>query len=153
MTNMLRIRKVRPLFSQVIVTEEYYGYDVYNESGIIVATKGDIKPHQTVVAVGEGVTNVKPGDVVVVNLYRYCEFKNDPNSVKAIDGNSVVKLHLDEIMLTDDKGEDVPCFLIDCRDIKYVLEDFDEVNYDKKDNLVTVPRKRLILPSQDIKLY
>lgn len=149
---MLRIRKMKPMFSQVLVTEEYYGYDVYNAAGIITATKGDIKEYQRVVAVGEGVTNVKPGDMVVINYYHYAEFKNDPNSIKAIDGNSVVKLHLNEVVLTDENGEDMPCFLIDCREIKYVLEDFDEVNYSKDDSLITIPKKNIILPSKDIKI-
>lgn len=149
---MLRIRKMKPMFSQVLVTEDYYGYDVYNAAGLIIAKKGDIKDHQTVIEVADGVTNVKPGDVVVINYYRFCEFKNDPNSVKSLEGNPVVKLHLDEIVITGDDGEEMPCFLIDCRDIKYKLEDYDEVNYNKKDDLIVVPKRNIILPSKDIRI-
>lgn len=140
------------MFSQVLVTENLYGWDDKNEAGIITATKGDIKPYQTVIAVGEDVKQVKPGDVVAINYYKYAEFKEDPNSVKAINGNSVVKLHLNEVELTDAEGESVTCFLIDQRDIKYILEDFEECTYNNKDELIKIeqPKVNLILPSKKI---
>ena len=50
--------------------------------------------------------------------------------------------------------EPVTCFLIDQRDIKYVLEDFDEVTYEqKKHKLIQIeqPKTKLILPNNKIK--
>lgn len=149
---MLKLKEIKPMFSQVLVTENLYGWDDKNESGIITATKGDIKPYQTVIAVGGDVKQVKPGDVVAINFYRYAELKEDQNSLKAMHGNSVVKLRLDELELTNDEGDTVTCFMIDQRDIKYILTDYEEVTYDDKDNLVTIeqPKYSLILPKKDL---
>jgi hypothetical protein len=135
------------MFNQVLVTEELYGYDDKDEAGIIVASKGDIKPYQTVVAVGDDVKKVKPGDVVAINFYKYAEFKENPNSVKAMGGNRMVSLHLNEVELVDENDEVVRCFIIDERDVKYILVDFDEVTYNKDDELIEVPKLNLILPN------
>lgn len=144
---MLRLKEIKPMFNQVLVTEELYGYDDKDEAGIIVASKGDIKPYQTVVAVGDDVKKVKPGDVVAINFYKYAEFKEDPNSVKAMGGNKMVSLHLNEVELVDENDEVVRCFIIDERDVKYILVDFDEVTYNKDDELIEVPKLNLILPN------
>lgn len=149
---MLELRKIKPMFSQVLVTEELYGYDDYNAAGIITAVKGDIKPYQTVIAVGDDVKGVKPGDIVAINFYKYAQLKNDPNSVKAIEGNEIVKLYLNEVELAGDDNESHTCFLIDSRDIKYIIEDGREVVYDSKDNLKEIKRKKLILPNDKIRL-
>ena len=150
---MLKLKEIKPLFSQVLVTEELYGYDDRTESGIIMAKKGDIKPYQTVIAVGDDVKYVKPGDVVAINFYKYAEFKEDPNSVKAIGGNTMVKLHLNEVTLTNDDNEDIACFIIDVRDIKYIILDKKEVVYNKKDELIEVPKpNKLILPNSKFRV-
>ena len=144
---MLRLKEIKPMFNQVLVTEELYGYDDKDEAGIIVASKGDIKPYQTVVAVGDDVKKVKPGDVVAINFYKYAEFKEDPNSVKAMGGNRMVSLHLNEVELVDENDAVVRCFIIDERDVKSILVDFDEVTYNKDDELIEVPKLNLILPN------
>lgn len=147
---MLELRKVQPMFSQVLVTEELYGYDDVSAGGVIVNVKGDIKSYQTVVAVGSDVTQVKPGDVVKINFAKYAILKEDPNSVKAINDNKVVTLRLNEVEMTDKDGNSVMCFLIDQRDIQYILKDYDEVVYNKKDELVKIGKTKLILPSKRI---
>lgn len=149
---MLKLKEIKPMFNQVLVTENLYGWDDKDESGIIIATKGDLKMYQTVLAVGDDVKHVKPGDVVALNLYKYAEFKEDPNSVKAISGNSVVKLRLNEVEMTNEEGENVSCFIVDERDIKYILTDYEEVTYNDKDELVKVeqPKVNLILPNNKI---
>lgn len=147
---MLELRKVQPLFCQVLVTEELFGYDDVSAGGVIVSQKGDIKPYQTVVAVGSDVTQVKPGDVVKINFAKYAILKEDPNSVKAINDNAVVKLRLNEVEMTDAEGNPVMCMLIDQRDIQYIMEDFDEVCYNKDDELVKIGKTNLILPSKRI---
>lgn len=147
---MLELRKIQPVFSQVLVTEELYGYDDVSHGGVIVNVKGDVKQYQTVVAVGSDVTQVKPGDVVKINFARYAVFKEDPNSVKAINDNKVVNIRLNEVEMTDTEGNSVMCFLIDQRDIQYILEDFDEVCYNKEDELTKVGKTNLILPSKRI---
>lgn len=150
---MLKIKKIKPVGCQVLVTKNLYGWDDFDESGLIMHNRGDLKTYQTVIAVGDDVKFVKPGDVVEINLYKYCEFKDDPNSVKVNGVNQVVELHLNVVDLVNDKGEDVPCFLIDQRDVKFILEDYSEATYkDKKLIDIVPPKKQLILPDNKIKV-
>ena len=144
---MLKLKTIKPLFSQVLVTENLYEKDDFDEAGIIVAKKGDIKPYQTVIAVSDEVKTVKPGDVVSINFYKYAEFKEDPNSVKASGGNSVVKLRLKEVELLDNEGNENTCFMIDARDINYILTDYDEVFLEPKKN-----KANIILPNKKIRV-
>ena len=150
---MLNVRKIKPIGSQVLVSKTLYGWDDENAAGLIVCKKGDLKSYQKVIAVGDDVKFVKPGDMVEINFYKYAVFKEDPNSVKAMNDNPIIGLRLDEVELIDKDGDTVTCFLIDQRDIKYILEDFDEVRYNKDDELIKVPKKKqLILPNNRIKL-
>ena len=149
---MLKLRKIKPIFSQVLVTEELYGWDDKNAAGIIVHKKGDLKTHQKVLAVGDDVKTVKPGDLVEVNLYKYAVFKEDPNSVKAMADNPMVGLRLNEVELTDENDESVYAFIIDQRDIKYIITDSEEVAYNDKDELQKVenPKATIIVPNKKL---
>lgn len=146
---MLKLKEIKPLYSQVLITEDLYGWDDKDASGIIIHKKGDLKSYQHVVAVGEDVKYVKPGDLVKVNLYKYAVFKEDPNSVKAMADNPIVGLRLNEVELTDEKGETSSHFLIDQRDIEYIITDAEEVVYNDKDELVSA-KTNLILPNKKI---
>jgi hypothetical protein len=151
---MLKVKKIKPMGCQVLVTENLYGWDDFDEAGLIIHKRGDLKTYQEVIAVGDDVSMVKPGDVVEINLYKYCSFENDENSIKVNGTNKIVSLHLNEVELEGTDGEPVTCFLIDQRDIKYILEDYDEVTYEKsKHKLVTIeqPKTKLILPNNRIK--
>ena len=150
---MLKLRKIRPIGSQVLVSKNLYGWDDFDESGLIIHKRGDLKSYQEVIAVGSDVKFVKPGDVVEINLYKYVVFKEDPNSIKANADNPIVGLRLNEVEMIDNNNEDTTCFLIDQRDINYILEDFDEVAYNAKDELIKIesPKQQLILPNNKIK--
>ena len=150
---MLKLRKIKPIGCQVLVTENLYGWDDFDESGLIIHKRGDLKTYQEVIAVGDDVKFVKPGDVVEINLYKYCSFENDENSVKVNGSNKVVNINLNEIEMEGTDGEPVTCFLIDQRDVKYILEDYNEVTYEqKKHTLIQVekPKTKLILPNNKI---
>jgi hypothetical protein len=151
---MLKLRKIKPIGSQVLVTENVYDWDDFNEMGLIVHKRGDLKTYQKVLAVGDDVKFVKPEDIVEINLYKYCEFVDDPNSIKVNGSNKIVNIHLNEVSLEDSKGNPVPAFLIDQRDVKYILEDFEEATYENKNKLVQVeqPKTKLILPDSKIKV-
>ena len=151
---MLKLRKIKPIGCQVLVTENLYGWDDFDESGLIIHKRGDLKTYQEVIAVGDDVKFVKPGDVVEINLYKYCSFENDENSVKVNGSNKVVSINPNEIEMEGTGGEPVTCFLIDQRDVKYILEDYDEVTYEqKKHTLIQVeqPKTKLILPDNKFK--
>jgi hypothetical protein len=152
---MLKVKKIKPMGCQVLVTENLYGWDDFDEAGLIIHKRGDLKTYQEVIAVGDDVSMVKPGDVVEINLYKYCSFENDENSIKVNGTNKIVSLHLNEVELEGTDGEPVTCFLIDQRDIKYILEDFKEVTYEKgKHKLIQIekPKTKLILPNNKIKV-
>jgi hypothetical protein len=148
---MLKLKKIKPIGSQVLVTKNLYGWDDFMEGGVLIHKRGDLKDYQEVLSVGDDVRFVKPGDVVKINLYKYAVFKEDPNSVKAIADNPIVGLRLNEVEMVDVDGEPVMCFLIDQRDVDYILEDYSEETYKAK-RLVVVdkPVKKLILPNNKI---
>ena len=150
---MLKVKKIKPIGCQVLVTENLYGWDDFDESGLIIHKRGDLKTYQEVIAVGDDVKMVKPGDVVEINLYKYCSFENDESSIKVNGTNKVVNIHLNEIEMTGEDDEPVTCFLIGQRDVKYILEDFKEVTYEqKKHKLIQIkqPKTKLILPNNKI---
>ena len=152
---MLKLRKIKPIGCQVLVTENLYGWDDFDESGLIMHKRGDLKSYQEVIAVGDDVKFVKPGDMVAINYYKYCTFENDENSIKVNGSNKIVSINLNEIEMEGTDGEPVTCFLIDQRDIKFILEDFDEVTYEqKKHKLIQIekPKTKLILPDSRFKV-
>ena len=149
---MLKLKKIKPIGCQVLVTENLYGWDDFNEVGLIIHKRGDLKTYQQVLAVGDDVKMVKPGDVVEINLYKYCSFENDNNSVKVNGSNKIVSIHLNEVELINKDGDPVNCFIIDQRDVKFIIEDFEEVTYDKQKLIkIKQPKKQLILPDNKIK--
>ena len=148
---MLKLKKIKPIGSQVLVTKNLYGWDDFMEGGVLIHKRGDLKEYQEVLSVGDDVRFVKPGDVVKINLYKYAVFKEDPNSVKAMADNPIVGLRLNEVEMVDVDGEPVMCFLIDQRDVDYILEDYSEETYKaKKLVVVNKPVKKLILPNNKI---
>ena len=152
---MLKVKRIKPIGSQVLVTENLYGWDDFDESGLIIHKRGDIKSYQEVIAVGDDVKFVKPGDVVEINFYKYCSFENDENSIKVNGTNKVVNLHLKEVELLGEDNELHTCFMIDQRDVNFILEDFEEVTYEKeKHKLIQIeqPKTKLILPNNKIKV-
>ena len=68
---MLKQKMIKPVGCQVLVTENLYGWDDFDESGLIIHKRGDLKHYQEVIAVGDDVKWVKPGDVVAINFYKY----------------------------------------------------------------------------------
>jgi co-chaperonin GroES (HSP10) len=149
---MLKIKSIKPIGSQILVSKDLYGWDDFDSSGLIIHKRGDLKTYQRVLAVGSDVKLVKQGDVVEINFYKYAVFKEDPNSVKAINDNPIVGLRLNEVELTNQDGDIVPCLLVDQRDVRYILEDFEECTYKKGEEIIIEqPKVNLILPSTSIK--
>ena len=150
---MLKLRKIKPIGCQVLITANLYGWDDFDDSGIIIHKRGDLKSYQEVISVGDDVKWVKPGDTVEVNFYKYAVFKEDPNSVKALADNPIVGFRFNEVLIEDKDGEEATCILIDQRDIQYIMEDFREVTY-KGSKLIGIkqPKTKLILPDKNLKV-
>ena len=111
------------MFTDLIITANRFDKDI-TEGGILVANKGDLKPYQTVVAIGNAVREIEVGDTVMVNFEAYAEHKVPVGSVKEkMDvPNPVVNYHIPWVSMVNEQGVDTIYIWISVNDIEYVLE-------------------------------
>ena len=133
---MIKINKIKPMFTAILTTMDTYEDDVICNS-IIVKTKGTIKEYQKVVAVGDTVRSVKVGDLVCINPKRYAVVKHQEGSLQdgVISDNPVVRYNFDIIEMND-----TPYLLLQDSDISYIIEEFEEIKNEK----LIVPDTKLI---------
>lgn len=123
----LKIKKIKPLFNNIITT-----FDKYVEPALIAGTsiidanktKNGVKEYQTVISVGSVVRDIKPGDMVCINPTNYAVRKYAENSTKANMQeytNAVVGYNFN-IVIMDDKEY----LLLSDRDIDFVIEEYTE---------------------------
>lgn len=120
---MLKITKIKPMFTDLIITADRFSKDI-TEGGIVVANKGDLKPYQTVVAIGNAVRDIEVGNMVMVNFEAYAERKVPVGSVKEkMDvPNPVVNYHIPWVSMSDEHGNDAMYIRISVNDVEYVFE-------------------------------
>lgn len=139
---MLKIKKIKPMFNQLITTMDEYEQDGMTGS-IIDPTKkkGTIKEYQTVLAVGSTVRDIKVGDLVCINPVRYAKMKHQEGSLKdgVITDNAVVGFNFNVVQV-DDKD----CLLLFDSDIRYIIEDFEEIP-DPEPSKIIKPSTEIIL--------
>ena len=122
------IKKVRPLFTGVIVTaKKYVGEQTAKKGGLIIDTRkmdGSLNPYQTVISVGSTVRDVKEGDIVKINFSRYAIAQHRPGKIDAAEN-----LQKDDVNWAYEIPkiviEDVDYLFIQDRDIEYVVEDYE----------------------------
>lgn len=123
---MLKIKKIRPMFTSLITTMNRYEQDKLTDGGLIDTTKqqGTLKEYQTVLAIGDSVRGIKVGDLVCVNPARFAVRKHEKGSMRdgIVTDNPVITYNFDVVEM-DDKQ----CLLLQDRDIEYVIEDFEEI--------------------------
>lgn len=121
---MIRIKKLRPMFTNIVTTMNSYDEDV-TVAGIIDTRKqkGALKEYQTVIAVGSAVRDIKPGDIVCINPIRYAQYKHDKSSLKDLATNNPITGYNFNVVEIDGKD----CLLLHDQDIRYVIEDYEEV--------------------------
>lgn len=130
------------MFTAIITTANKFEDD-YIQDGIIMASKGDYKPWQTIVSVGDSVRNLKAGDKVMVNLDNYVVRKYDKNSIQNdLDNNKKVRYAFNFVDIDDENGVPQEHFLLNDRDILYAFEG--EETVDEK------PKKKIIMPKAQI---
>ena len=118
---MLKIKEIKPLFTNILVTGNVYEQDE-KENGLIVAKKGDLKLYQTVLAVGSMIRDIKVGDQVMINPDGYKVTQYDPNSVKQDMGmNKIIGYKMPWVTVDDAEGNSQKCLLLKDRDIEYVF--------------------------------
>lgn len=140
---MLKVKKIKPLFTAIITTMEKYEEDVRTASGLIDTTKqqGGLKEYQTVLAIGDSVRAIKVGDLVCVNPTRFAVKKHQAGSLKdgVVTDNPVVTYNFDVVEM-DGKQ----CLLLQDRDIDFVIEEYEEVP-DPIPSTIIQPEKKLII--------
>ena len=118
---MLKIKEIKPLFTNILVTGNVYEQDE-KENGLIVAKKGDLKLYQTVLAIGSMIRDIKVGDQVMINPDGYKVTQYDPNSVKQDMGmNKIIGYKMPWVTVDDAEGNSQKCLLLKDRDIEYVF--------------------------------
>lgn len=133
---MLHITKIKPMFTNLLVTKEVFGKDMC-EGGVIVANKGDMKLWQTVLAVGPAIRDIKVGDKVMLRLDDYAVKKYSKDSLQNdMDNNPIITWNLPFETIEDDKGNSVECLYIKDRDVKFVFEG------EERDDALILPEKK-----------
>ena len=137
---MLKVKDIRPVYTRLITTANKYEETQMNGNLIDVnKMEGRYKEYQTVVRVGSAVREVKEGDVVLIDPSRYMKRKFSDNSLREdFVENPIVEINIPTVTMND---EDY--FMIEERDIAYVIDDSEEVP-DPLPNPIIVPQKRII---------
>lgn len=140
---MIKVKKIKPLFTSVVTTMDRYTEDVTLESGLIDTTKqqGGIKEYQTVVAIGGSVRDIKVGDLVCINPIRYAVKKHQEGSLKdgVITDNPVIRFDFPTIEMNGKQY----LYLQD-RDIDFVIEEFEEISELSPQPLILPEDKKII---------
>lgn len=122
---MLNIKKMRPMYTNILVTCDKYGNEDVEKNGLIDTDKdeGAVKEYQTVLATGNAVRNIVVGDMVAINPSRFAvkQFKDGSLNDGVIQQNPIIGYNF-PIILIDNKE----CMLIDEKDIMYVIEEMEE---------------------------
>ena len=141
---MLKITKIKPVATRMLVTGEVYSEDMYNDHGIIESKKGDMREYQTVLEVGPMVRDIKVGDKVMLNMMHFAVMQYDPNSIKKDMGMQKIKgYQFPKIELTKEDGGKQECLYIDQQDIVFSFEG-EEVQ-GKKNPIITPEKKGIII--------
>ena len=136
----MNIKKIKPLFTAVVVTANIYPRD-YKENGLISPKANKLNEYQTVVAVGDSCRGVEEGALVCIDLSSYAQWKYKKSSVKSDMeelNNEIVGYNVPQINID---GKD--CLYLDIRDIKYIVQEFD--NKENEEQVIITPSKNIIL--------
>lgn len=141
---MLKIKKIKPMFTALITTMDKYKEDVRTSGGLLDVTKqqGGLKEYQTVLAIGSSVRDIKVGDLVCVNPTRFAVKQHQVGTLKdgVVTDNPVVKYNFDVIEM-DGKQ----CLLLQDRDIDFIIEEYEEVPDPTPSTLIKPEEKKLIV--------
>lgn len=140
---MLKIKKIKPMFTSLITTMNKYEQDTLTKGGLIDSTKqqGTLKEYQTVLAIGDSVRNIKVGDLVCVNPDRFAVKKHKEGSLKdgVVTDNPVITYNFDIIEMGGQQ-----CLLLQDRDIEFIIEEWEETP-DPKPSELYKPNNNIIV--------
>ena len=137
----MNIKKIKPLFTAVVVTAKVYPAD-YKEGSILSPKAGKLMEYQEVIAVGDSCRGIEVGNLVCIDLLSYADWKYKKNSIKSDMEeltNEIIGYHVPQITIDGKK-----CLYLDIRDIKYIVEEYDDKENEK--SLLITPDKGIIIP-------
>ena len=137
----MNIKKIKPLFTAVVVTAKVYPAD-YKEGSILSPKAGKLMEYQEVVAVGDSCRGIEIGNLVCIDLSNYADWKYKKNSIKSDMEeltNEIIGYHVPQITIDGKK-----CLYLDIRDIKYIVEEYDDK--ENEESLLITPDKGIIIP-------
>ena len=140
---MLKIKKIKPMFTSLITTMDKYEQDV-KIGGLIDTSKqqGGLKEYQKVLAVGSSVRDIKVGDIVCVNPTRFAVRKHQAGSLKdgIVTDNPVTTYNFDVVEI-DGKQ----CLLLQDRDIDFIIEEWEDIPDPTSSSIIKPEKKKLII--------
>ena len=137
----MNIKKIKPLFTAVVVTAKVYPAD-YKEGSILSPKAGKLMEYQEVIAVGDSCRDIEVGNLVCIDLSNYADWKYKKNSIKSDMEeltNEIIGYHVPQITID---GKE--CLYLDTRDIKYIVEEYDDK--ENEESLLITPDKGIIIP-------
>ena len=137
----MNIKKIKPLFTAVVVTAKVYPAD-YKEGSILSPKAGKLMEYQEVIAVGDSCRGIEVGNLVCIDLLNYADWKYKKNSIKSDMEeltNEIIGYHVPQITIDGKK-----CLYLDIRDIKYIVEEYDDK--ENEESLLITPDKGIIIP-------
>lgn len=140
---MLKIKKIKPMFTSLITTMDKYEKDVVIGNLIDVSKReGSLKEYQKVLAVGSSVRDIKVGDLVCVNPTRFAVKKHQEGSLKdgIITDNPTITYNFDVVEMGGKQ-----CLLLQDRDIDFIIEEYEEVPEPTSSHLITPEEKKILL--------
>ena len=138
---MLNIKDIKPVYTRLLTTAERYQEDQTN--GVLLDAnklEGRYKEYQKVVRVGSSVREVSVGDTVLIDPSRYMKRKFSDNSLR----NDFVDNPIVEIDIPTVTMDGIDYFMIEERDIAYVIQDYEELP-DPKPNPIIMPKPKKII--------
>lgn len=139
---MLKVKKIKPMFTALITTMDKYEKDV-KIGGLIDTARqqGGLKEYQKVLAVGSSVRDIKVGDIVCVNPARFAVRKHQAGSLKdgVVTDNPVTTYNFDVVEM-DGKQ----CLLLQDRDVDFIIEEWEEIP-DNPSPIIQPEKKKLIV--------
>ena len=137
----MNIKKIKPLFTAVVVTAKVYPAD-YKEGSILSPKAGKLMEYQEVIAVGDSCRGIEVGNLVCIDLSNYADWKYKKSSIKSDMEeltNEIIGYHVPQITIDGKK-----CLYLDIRDIKYIVEEYDDK--ENEESFLVTPDKGIIIP-------
>lgn len=140
---MLKVKKIKPMFTSLITTMDKYEQDMMVGDLIDIHRKeGSLKEYQRVLAVGSSIRDIKVGDLVWVNPTRFGVKKHKEGSLKdgVITDNPIIAYNFDVVEM-DGKQ----CLLLQDRDIDFIIEEYEEVPDPTPSPIIQPEKKKIIV--------